>query len=154
LISLHSFFHTAIANRTQELDFIHSLRYIALHFTFRGHVFSTLQILVVAAYDAFSVISFTTAHITPFRSLHFIPLHSLFPSSPCISNAPFGQKNAPGQLPAAPVHRAPRFLCPGHSLHSHRLAHNAQAAYFVPFLYTRISALLSTRAQGCFSHSV
>lgn len=65
-----------------------------------------------------------------------------------------GKKNAPNQLPAAPVHRAPRFLCPGHSLHSHRLAHNAQAEYFVPFLFTRISALLSTHAQGCFYYSV
>ena len=65
-----------------------------------------------------------------------------------------GKKNAPNQLPAAPVHRAPRFLCPGHSLHSHRLAHNAQAEYFVPFLYTRFSALLSTHAQGCFYYSV
>jgi hypothetical protein len=28
----------------------------------------------------------------------------------------------PNQLPAAPCHRALRFLCQGHSLHSHRLA--------------------------------
>ena len=82
---------------------------------------------------------------TPFVH-YFQPL--LFPP------APFGQKNAPNQLPAAPVHRAPRFLCPGHSLHSQRLAHNAQAEYFVPFLSTRISSLLSTLAQGCFYYSV
>jgi hypothetical protein len=68
--------------------------------------------------------------------------------------APFGQKNPPNQLPAAPVHSALRYPCPGHSLHSQRLAHNAQAEYFVPFLYTRFSALLSTHAQGCFYYSV
>ena len=39
----------------------------------------------------------------------------------------FEQKNAPNWLPAAPSHRAPRFLCLGHSLHSQRLAHNAKA---------------------------
>jgi glutaminyl-tRNA synthetase len=32
--------------------------------------------------------------------------------------------------------------------------HNAQAEYFVPFLFSCISALLSTLAQGCFYYSV
>lgn len=87
------------------------------------------------------------------HSLQYTPFVHYF--QPLLSPpAPFGQKNPPNQLPAAPVHRAPRFLCPGHSLHSQRLAHNAQASYFVPFLYTRISALLSTLAQGCFYYSV
>ena len=146
--------HTAITNHTQELASIRSCRSISLHFTFRGYVFPTLHIHVVAAVFRFTPHRFTTAHIHPFRS--FASIHSIRSLLPALafSNAPFGQKNAPNQLPAAPVHRAPRFLCPGHSLHSQRLAHNAQAEYFVPFLYTRISALLSTLAQGCFYYSV
>ena len=131
---------------------IHSLiSFHSTHFTFRVYVFSCPQIPVVAAVFRFTPHRFTTAHIHPFRS--FTPIHSIRSLLPALafSNAPFGQKNAPNQLPAAPVHRAPRFLCPGHSLHSQRLAHNAQASYFVPFLSTRISALLSTLAQGCFS---
>ena len=130
---------------------IHSLiAFHSTHFTFRVYVFSHPQIHVVAAVFRFTPHRFTTAHIHPFRS--FAPIHSIRSLLPALafSNAPFGQKNAPNQLPAAPVHRAPRFLCPGHSLHSQRLAHNAQAEYFVSFLFTRISALLSTHAQGCF----
>ena len=139
------------ANPTQELSFIRSLRSIPL-ISLSGYMsFPTLQIHVVAAVFRFTPHRFTTVHIHPFRS--FAPIHSIRSLLPALafSNAPFEQKNAPNQLPAAPVHRAPRFLCPGHSLHSQRLAHNAQAEYFVPFLYTRISALLSTLAQGCFS---
>ena len=131
---------------------IHSLiAFHSTHFTFRVYVFSHPQIHVVAAVFRFTPHRFTTAHIHPFRS--FAPIHSIRSLLPALafSNAPFGQKNVPNQLPAAPVHRAPRFLCPGHSLHSQRLAHNAQASYFVSFLYSRISALLSTLAQGCFS---
>lgn len=131
---------------------IHSLiPFHSTHFTFRVYVFSHPQIHVVAAVFRFTPHRFTTAHIHPFRS--FASIHSIRSLLPALafSNAPFGQKNAPNQLPAAPVHRAPRFLCPGHSLHSQRLAHNAQAEYFVPILFTRISALLSTLAQGCFS---
>ena len=135
---------------------IHSL--ISFHsatITFRGLCLFHPQIHVVAAVFRFTPQSFTTAHINPltFFSLqstpsvhYFQPL--LFPT------LTFEQKNAPNWLPAAPSHRAPRFLCLGHSLHSQRLAHNAQAEYFVPFLSTRISALLSTLAQGCFYYSV
>lgn len=142
------------ANPTQELSFVLSFRSISLHFTFRGYVFPTLHIHVVAALFRFTPQSFTTPHITPFRSLRFITLHSFSSYSPCLSHRTVRAKNPPNQLPAAPVHSAPRFLCPGHSLHSQRLAHNAQAEYFVPFLFTRISALLSTLAQGCFYYSV
>ncbi len=134
---------------------IHSLiAFHSTHFTFRVYVFSHPQIHVVAAVFRFTPHRFTTAHIHPYRS--FAPIHSIHSLLPALafSNAPFKQKNAPNQLPAAPVHRAPRFLCPGHSLHSQRLAHNAQAEYFVPFLYSLISALLSTLAQGCFYYSV
>ena len=170
-----SLFHVGIAVFIQSFrsfyfsPFLHSHRYCqpharavihsliafhSTHFTFRVYVFSHPQIHVVAAVFRFTPHRFTTAHIHPFRS--FAPIHSIRSLLPALafSNAPFGQKNAPNQLPAAPVHRAPRFLCPGHSLHSQRLAHNAQAEYFVPFLYTRISALLSTLAQGCFYYSV
>ena len=114
--------HTTIANRTQELSFIRSLRSIPL-ISLSGYMsFPTLQIYVVAAVFRFTPHRFTTAHIHPFRS--FAPIHSIRSLLPALafSNAPFGQKNAPNQLPAAPVHRAPRFLCPGHSLHSQRLA--------------------------------
>ena len=158
--SFRSFYFTTLlhshrnANRTQELSFIRSLRSIPL-ISLSGYMsFPTLQIHVVAAVFRFTPHRFTTAHIHPYRS--FASIHSIRSLLPALafSNAPFGQKNAPNQLPAAPVHRAPRFLCPGHSLHSQRLAHNAQAEYFVPFLFTRISALLSTHAQGCFYYSV
>ena len=130
--------HTAIANRTQELAFIPSFRFIPL-ISLSGYMsFPTLQIHVVAAVFRFTPHRFTTAHIHPFRSFASIPsIRSLLPAL-AFSNAPFGQKNAPNQPAPAPCHRAPRFLCPGHSLHSHRLAHNAQASYFVPFLYSRI----------------
>ena len=112
--------------------------------------FPTLQIHVVAALFRFTPHRFTTALIHPYRS--FASIHSIRSLLPALAfpTAPFGQKNAPNQLPAAPVHRAPRFLCPGHSLHSHRLAHNAQAEYFVPLLSTCISALLSTARSGLF----
>lgn len=139
------------ANRTQELSFIRSLRSIPLISLSVYMSFPILQILVVVAVFRFTPHRFTTAHIHPCRS--FAPIHSIRSLLPALafSNAPFRQKNAPNQLPAAPVHRALRFLRPGHSLHSQRLAHNAQAEYLVPFLFTRISALLSTLAQGCFS---
>ena len=143
--------HTAIANRTQELSFIRSFRSIPL-ISLSGYMsFPALQFHVVAAVLRFTPHRFATAHIHPFRS--FASIHSIRSLLPALAfpTAPFGQKNPPNQLPAAPVHRAPRFLCPGHSLHSQRLAHNAQASYFVSFLYSRISALLSTLAQGCFS---
>jgi len=118
---------------------IHSLiSFHSTHFTYRVYVFSHTQSHVVAAVFRFPPHRFTTAHIHPFSSFtSFLSIRSLLPAL-AFSNAPFGQKNAPNQLPAAPVHRAPRFLCPGHSLHSQRLAHNAQASYFVPFLFTRI----------------
>ena len=156
--SFRSFYFTTLlhsyrnANPTQELSFIRSFRSIPLISLSGVYVFSHAIINVVAALFRFTPQSFTTAHIHPFRS--FASIHSIRSLLPALafSNAPFGQKNAPNQLPAAPVHRALRFLCPGHSLHSQRLAHNAQAEYFVPFLYTRISALLSTLAQGCFYH--
>ena len=150
----HFMLHSAIANRTQELSFIRSFRSIPL-ISLSGYMsFPTLQIHVVAAVFRFTPHRFTTAHIHPFRSFaSFHSIRSLLPAL-AFSNAPFGQKNAPNQPAPAPCHRAPRFLCPGHSLHSQRLAHNAQASYFVPFLYTRFSALLSTHAQGCFYYSV
>ena len=135
---------------------IHSLiSFHSTHFTFRVYVFSHPTNPCVCSRVPFhSTPLHHHTHIHPFRS--FAPIHSIRSLLPALafSNAPFGQKNAPNQLPAAPVHRAPRFLCPGHSLHSQRLAHNAQAEYFVPFLFTRISALLSTQAQGCFYYSV
>ena len=139
--------HTAIANRTQELSFIRSFRSIPL-ISLSGYMsFPTLQIHVVAAVFRFTPHRFTTAHIHPFRSFaSFHSIRSLLPAL-AFSNAPFGQKNAPNQLPAAPVHRAPRFLCPGPSLHSQRLAHNAQAAYLVPFLYTCICLAIHARSR-------
>lgn len=113
--------------------------------------FPTLHTHVVAAQFRFASPSFTTAHIHPLPFIRCNTLHSFTPASPCFSQrSTFKQKNAPNWLPAAPCHRAPRFPCQGHSLNSHRLAHNAQASYFVSFLFTRISALLSTHAQGCF----
>ena len=114
--------HTAIANRTQELAFIRSFRFIPL-ISLSGYMFfPTLQIHVFAAVFRFTPHRFTTTHIHPFRS--FAPIHSIRSLLPALafSNAPFGQKNAPNQLPAAPCHRALRYLCQGHSLHSHRLA--------------------------------
>jgi hypothetical protein len=78
---------------------------------------------VLAPYDAFSIIRFqhrTHNHFRSFRyhsttfTLYFQPLP--FPTH-CSC-----KKMRPNQLPAAPCHRALRFLCQGHSLHSHRLA--------------------------------
>ena len=62
--------------------------------------------------------------IVLFATIHYI--HSLLPAL-AFPTLTFEQKNAPNWLPAAPSHRALRFLCLGHSLHSQRLAHNAQA---------------------------
>ena len=132
---------------------IHSLiAFHSTHFTFRVYVFSH-----PANPCGCSRVPF---HSTPLhhRTQKPLTVHSLLSTPFTLSVQPllfptltFEQKNAPNWLPAAPSHRALRFLCLGHSLHSQRLAHNAQAEYFVPFLYTRISALLSTLAQGCFS---
>ena len=64
----------------------------------------------------------------PLTFIHFFPLHSLSTSSPCSSQpATFKQKDAPTLLPAAPCHSTSCYPCQGHSLHSRRLAHNAQA---------------------------
>jgi hypothetical protein len=48
--------------------------------------FPTLQIHVVAAVFRFTPHRFTTPHITPFRSLRFITLHSFSSYSPCLSH--------------------------------------------------------------------
>jgi len=159
--SFRSFYFTTIllshrnANPTQELSFIRSFRSIPLQSLSGVYVFSYAIILVVAALFRFTPQSFTTAHINLFSffSLQSTTFTHYFQPLP-FPTLSFEQKNAPNWLPAAPSHRAPRFLCLGHSLHSQRLAHNAQAEYFVPFLSTRISALLSTLAQGCFYYSV
>ena len=78
--------HTAIANRTQELSFIRSFRSIPLQSLSGAYVFSNANILVVAALFRFTPQSFTTPHITPFRSLCFISLHSFSSTSPCLSH--------------------------------------------------------------------
>ena len=146
----HFMLHTAIASPTQELSFIHSLRSIPLislsgYMFFPTHKSMWLQPCSVSLHTASPPHTYTLI----VHSLQYTPFVHYFQPLPFQRNV--RAKNAPNQLPAAPVHRAPRFLCPGHSLHSQRLAHNAQAEYFVPFLFTRISALLSTLAQGCFS---
>ena len=84
--------HTAIANRTQELSFIRSLRFIPL-ISLSGYMFfPTLQIHVVAAVFRFTPHRFTTAHIHPFRSFApILSIRSLLPDL-AFSNAPFGQK--------------------------------------------------------------
>ena len=132
---------------------IHSLiSFHSTHFTFRVYVFSHPANPCGCSRVPFHSTPLHHRTHTPFSFIRFNTLHSFITSSPCFfPPATFGQKNAPNQLPAAPVHSALRYPCPGHSLHSHRLAHNAQAEYFVSFLSTRISALLSTLAQGCFS---
>lgn len=58
----------------------------------------------------------------------------------------FVQKNAPSWLPAAPCHRALRFPCQGHSLRSHRLAHNAQA--HTSFRFTSLAFRLASYASS------
>jgi hypothetical protein len=132
--SFRSFYFTTLlhshrnANPTQELSFIRSFRSIPLQSLSGVYVFSHAIILVVAALFRFTPQSFTTAHIHPlsFFSLPFHYIHSLLPAL-AFPTLTFEQKNAPNWLPAAPSHRALRFLCLGHSLHSQRLAHNAQA---------------------------
>ena len=107
---LHFMLHTAIANRTQELSFIHSLRSIPL-ISLSGYMsFPTLQIHVVAAVFRFTPHRFTTAHIHPFRS--FAPIHSIRSLLPALafSNAPFGQKKC--AKPAAGSTRPPRSALP------------------------------------------
>ena len=96
--------------------------------TFRGLCFFHAIINVVAALFRFTPQSFTTAHINPlsFFSLQSTTFTHYFQPLP-FPTLTFEQKNAPNWLPAAPSHRALRFLCLGHSLHSQRLAHNAQA---------------------------
>ena len=127
--------HTYTPYRSFRYTPLHSLiAFHFTHFTFRVYVFSR-----PANPRGCSRVSFHSTPLhhrihTPFQFIRSNTLHSFITFSPCISNATFGQKNAPNQLPAAPVHRAPRFLCPGHSLHSQRLAHNAQASYFVSLL--------------------
>jgi hypothetical protein len=77
----------------------------------------------------------------PLIPLSFAPIHSIRSLLPALAfpNAQrSSKKSAPNWLPAAPCHRAPRFLCQGHSLNSHRLAHNAQASYFIPFHSSRM----------------
>ena len=124
------------------------ITFLYTHFTFGVYVFSSLQIHVVAAWFRFASPSFTTTHIHPLPFIRCNTLHSFILASPCFSQrSTFKQKNAPNWLPAAPCHRAPRFLCQGHSLNSHRLAHNAQAAYFVSFLYTRICLAIHARSR-------
>ena len=108
---------------------IHSL--ISFHFaTFISgvYVFSNAIINVLAALFRFTPQSFTTAHIHPlsFFSLQSTTFTHFFQPLP-FPTLTFEQKNAPNWLPAAPSHRALRFLCLGHSLHSQRLAHNALA---------------------------
>lgn len=90
------------------------------------------------AHNPFSFITLHYASLLYIRSLH---------TALAFPTAPFGQKNPPNQLPAAPVHSALRYPCPGHSLHSQRLAHNAHAAYFVSFLYTRICLAIHARSR-------
>ena len=135
---------------------IHSLiSFHSTHFTFRVYVFSHPANPCGCSRVPFHSTPLHHRTHTPLSFIRFNTLHSFITSSPCLFQRTVrAKKNAPNQLPAAPVHRALRFLCPGHSLHSQRLAHNAQASYFVPFLYSRISALLSTLAQGCFYYSV
>ena len=134
---------------------IHSLiSFHSTHFTFRVYVFSHPANPCGCSRVPFHSTPLHHRTHTPFSFIRSNTLHSFITTSPCLFQRTVRAKNAPNQLPAAPVHRAPRFLCPGHSLHSQRLAHNAQAEYFVSFLFTRISALLSTLAQGCFYYSV
>ena len=132
--SFRSFYFTTLlhshrnANPTQELSFIHSFRSISLQSLSGVYVFSHANILVVAALFRYTPQSFTTAHIHPlsFFSLQSTTFAHYFQPLPFPTQT-FVQKNAPNWLPAAPSHRALRFLCLGHSLHSQRLAHNAQA---------------------------
>ena len=143
------------ANPTQELAVILSLRSISL-FSLSGSMSFPPCISTWLQPGSVSLHLASPPHTyTPYRL--FAPIHSIRSFLPALAfpNAQrSSKKNAPNWLPAAPCHRAPRFLCPGYSLNSHRLARNAQAEYFVPFLSTCISALLSTLAQGCFSFSV
>jgi hypothetical protein len=129
--SFHRFhlkLHAAIANPTQELSFIRSFRSIPLQSLSGVYVFSNANILVVAALFRFTPQSFTTAHINPlsFFSLQSTTFTHYFQPLPFPTHCS-SKKMRPNWLPAAPSHRAPRFLCLGHSLHSQRLAHNAQA---------------------------
>ena len=90
--SFRSFYFTTLlhshrnANPTQELSFIRSFRSIPLLSLSGVYVFSHANILVVAALIRFTPQSFTTPHITPFRSLRFITLHSFSSYSPCLSH--------------------------------------------------------------------
>ena len=152
--SLHFFTHTATPTPRKSChSFAHCVPFHSFHF--QGIcLFPPCKSMWLQPCSA-SLHTASPPHTSTLtvHSLQYTPFVHYF--QPLLSPpAPFEQKNAPNQLPAAPVHRAPRFLCPGHSLHSQRLAHNAQASYFVPFLFTRISALLSTLAQGCFYYSV
>jgi len=132
--SFRSFYFTTLlhshrnANPTQELSFIRSFRSIPLQSLSGVYVFSNAIINVVAALFRFTPQSFTTAHINPlsFFSLQSTTFTHYFQPLPFPTHT-FEHKNAPNWLPAAPSHRALRFLCLGHSLHSQRLAHNAQA---------------------------
>lgn len=152
--SLHFFTHTATPTARKSChSFAHCVPFHSFHFQgiclFPPCKSMWLQPCSVSLHTASPPHTYTLS----VHSLQYTPFVHYFQPLPFPTHRS-GKKNAPNQLPAAPVHRAPRFLCPGHSLHSQRLAHNAQAEYFVPFLFTRISALLSTLAQGCFYYSV
>ena len=126
--SLHSFTHTATPTPRKSChSFAHFVPFRYFHFqgsmSFPAHKSMWLQHCSVSLHKA------SPPHTqTPYRSFRYNTLHSFITSSPCLfQRTTFEQKNAPNWLPAAPSHRALRFLCLGHSLHSQRLAHNAQA---------------------------
>lgn len=115
------------ANPTQELAFNRSFRSISLISLLGAFVFSTHKSC------ACSLASLRSAKLQH-PAQKPLTVHSLHSSTFSLSVQPllfppttFEQKNAPNRLPAAPSQRTPCFLCLGHSLHSQRLAHNAQA---------------------------
>jgi len=130
------------ANPHKSCRFSRLLRSISLSFTTRADIFSHALFLWLCkeTFRKLHVPCFATPHISPFRSFPLISLHRSFHSSPCLFQpARSGKKMRPALLQAAPCHRALRFPCQGHSLHSQWLAHNAQASLLIRFAHFKFS---------------
>ena len=107
-----------------------------LHFTY----LLAFAVFIQSLRSFYSLLFFThTAPPTPHKRCSSFALFvsvpytsfTLFVQPLLCPPATFKQKDAPTLLPAAPCHSTSCYPCQGHSLHSRRLAHNAQAYYSI-----------------------
>jgi len=135
---------------------IHSLiAFHSTHFTFRVYVFSRPTNPCGCSRVPFHSTPLHHRTHTPFSFIRFDTLHSLITSSPCLFQRTVRAKKMRQTSCRQHPSTALRASCVRGTRSTRSGSHtNAQAEYYVPFFYTRISALLSTLAQGCFYYSV